>query len=149
MLHVFALFLPPKHPTLELNLTAAPVSLVLWVSCLAWQVRRSARIQRKYVKTMQFHPIIVRFSYVNSAASDVSGRRAGLRTVATNLCAQVWPFTAARREGEVDCVCRNVWRGQRRHLPQVSRKAPARGKYLQRNIEPLLSTTGQKSACSK
>ena len=46
------------------------------MSALAWQVRRTARIQRKYVKIMQFHPIIVRFSYVNSAASDVSGRRA-------------------------------------------------------------------------
>lgn len=62
---------------------------LVFVSALAWQVRRTARIQRKYVKTMQFHPIIVRLSYVNSAASDVSGRRANLRTLVTRLRTRV------------------------------------------------------------
>ncbi|CAM9455743.1 unnamed protein product [Ectocarpus sp. 4 AP-2014] len=41
------------------------------------EVRRTARIQRKYFKTMQFHPIILRLSYVNSPASDELVKKAG------------------------------------------------------------------------
>ena len=36
------------------------------------QVRRTARIQRKYFKTMRFHPIILRLSYARTPASNVS-----------------------------------------------------------------------------
>jgi len=35
-------------------------------------VRATARIQRKYFKAMQFHPIILRLSYARTPASNVS-----------------------------------------------------------------------------
>lgn len=50
---------------------------------------------------MQFHPIIVRLSYVNAAASDVSGRRARLRTRIHGFShAKSGRFKAARRDRE-------------------------------------------------
>lgn len=110
VLHAFAPLLPRTclHSSSVNVATAAPC---LWRShmCLALdsQVRRTARIQRKYVKTMQFHPIIVRFSYVNSAASDVSGpSRAGLRTLFSHAVMHASPpgARAARREGGVEPV---------------------------------------------
>lgn len=43
---------------------------------------------------MQFHPIIVRFSYVNSAASDVSRLRIGPQTLIERLWSRVGPVHA-------------------------------------------------------
>ncbi|CAN0206390.1 unnamed protein product [Scytosiphon promiscuus] len=42
------------------------------------KVRSTARFQRKYFKTLQFHPIILRFSYVNSPASETLVKTAGM-----------------------------------------------------------------------
>eukprot|EP00752_Nemacystus_decipiens_P006311 g5691.t1 len=45
------------------------------------EVRRTARIQRKYFKTMMFHPIILRLSYARTPASNALIEEAGMAIV--------------------------------------------------------------------
>lgn len=99
---------------------------------MTWQVRRTARIQRKYVKAMQFHPIIVRLSYVNSAASDVSTYPAVLQTLVTPFWTNMSPIHSAEmRRGRQntsvaavdDARKRHRWSGPRSRIaPAVQRR---------------------------
>ncbi|CAM9140186.1 unnamed protein product [Hapterophycus canaliculatus] len=45
------------------------------------EVRRTARIQRKYFKALQFHPIILRFSYARTPASNELIEEAGMAII--------------------------------------------------------------------
>ncbi|CAM9617791.1 unnamed protein product, partial [Ectocarpus fasciculatus] len=45
------------------------------------EVRRTARIQRKYFKTMRFHPIILRLSYARTPASNELMEEAGMAII--------------------------------------------------------------------
>eukprot|EP00903_Cladosiphon_okamuranus_P017946 g16513.t1 len=45
------------------------------------EVRRTARIQRKYFKTMRFHPIILRLSYARTPVSNALIEEAGMAIV--------------------------------------------------------------------